>query len=166
VTGLAAESSQHYPQLPAGGVVGIDPGKSGAIAYVIGRAAFAWKLRDLTDRDIYDRLVWLSGFAERAVIERVAARPKQGVSSVFTFGENYGALQMALVAAGLPFERVTPGKWQGDLGCRTKGDKNITKRKAQELFPEVKIIHANADSILIGWWGLRTSREGAICHVK
>jgi hypothetical protein len=37
----------------------------------------------------------------------------------------------------------------------TKGDKNITKRKAQELFPEIKITHAIADSLLIAEYGRR-----------
>jgi hypothetical protein len=56
---------------------------------------------------------------------------------------------MAIVAAGIPFETVTPQKWQKTLGCLTKGDKNVSKRKAQELFPDIKITHAIADSLLI-----------------
>jgi hypothetical protein len=59
---------------------------------------------------------------------------------------------MALVASGIPFERVTPAKWQRELGCLTKGDKNVTKRKAQELFPDVKVTHANADALLLATW--------------
>ena len=62
---------------------------------------------------------------------------------------------MALIAAGIPFETVTPAKWQGAMGCRTKGDKNVTKRKAQDLFPGVKVTHAIADALLIAEWGRR-----------
>lgn len=56
---------------------------------------------------------------------------------------------MLLASQSVPFEEVTPAKWQGALGCRSKGDKNVTKRKAQELFPEVKMTHAIADAYLL-----------------
>jgi hypothetical protein len=37
----------------------------------------------------------------------------------------------------------------------TKGDKNISKAKAQELFPDKKIIHATADALLIALYGTK-----------
>ena len=78
-----------------------------------------------------------------------------GVVSAFTFGRGYGNIEMALTAAGIPFERVRPQVWQKALGCLTKGDKNITKRKAQELFPSIKVTHAIADSLLIANYGTK-----------
>jgi len=81
--------------------------------------------------------------------------PGQGVASSFKFGQGYGSLEMALTAAGIPFERVTPQKWQKALGCLTKGQKNVSKRKAQELFPTMKVTHATADALLIAEWGRR-----------
>jgi hypothetical protein len=62
---------------------------------------------------------------------------------------------MALTAAGIPFERVRPQAWQKAMGCMSKGDKNITKRKAQELFPQIKVTHATADALLIATYGTR-----------
>lgn len=161
VPGVSAVADALYPELPAGGAVGVDPGKSGAISYVCGNVALTWKLADMTDRDVLDRLQWLSGVADRAVIERVASRPGQGVASTFKFGMSYGALCMALTASGIPWERVTPAKWQTALGCRTGGDKNVTKAKAQELFPSTKITHAIADAILLGVWVSRTCEVNA-----
>ena len=35
------------------------------------------------------------------------------------------------------------------MDCLTGGDKNVTKRKAQSLFPWVKVTHAIADSMLL-----------------
>jgi hypothetical protein len=35
----------------------------------------------------------------------------------------------------------------------TKGNKNITKQKAQELFPGIKVTHAIADALLIATYG-------------
>jgi hypothetical protein len=40
----------------------------------------------------------------------------------------------------------------------SKGDKNVTKRKAQELFPSLKITHATADALLIAEY-LRRKNE-------
>jgi hypothetical protein len=78
-----------------------------------------------------------------------------GVVSAFTFGNGYGHLEMALTAAGIPFERVRPQAWQKAMGCMSKGDKNVTKAKAQELFPHLKITHATADACLIAEYGRR-----------
>lgn len=83
------------------------------------------------------------------LIEKVHSMPNQGVSSTFTFGMSYGALRMAVRASGIPFEGVTPQKWQKGLGCLTGGEKNVSKERAQNLFPHLKIIHATADAILI-----------------
>jgi hypothetical protein len=60
---------------------------------------------------------------------------------------------MALTAAGIPFTRIRPQVWQKKLGCMTKGNKNITKQKAQELFPSIKVTHAIADALLIATYG-------------
>jgi hypothetical protein len=80
---------------------------------------------------------------------------EQGVKSAFTFGQNYGHLIMALIAAGIPFERVTPRKWQGEFGLLKKpGEtdtqkKNRHKQRAAELFPTFRMTHAIADACLI-----------------
>lgn len=129
--------------------MGVDPGQSGAIAWIdeTGRNYEAWKLRDRTIREICDAMA--TDLVDFAYVERVSAMPKQGVSSTFKFGENYGILQACLVADNIPFERVTPAKWQAALNCRSGGNKNITKQRAAELFPDVKVTHAIADALLI-----------------
>ena len=48
-----------------------------------------------------------------------------------------------------------PQVWQKALGCMTGGDKNVTKRRAQELFPGHKITHATADALLIAHYGTK-----------
>lgn len=130
--------------------IGIDPGKSGGIA-CIPENGDPWtiKMPD-TEKDIWEEIQSLSTNYEcTCMIELVHAMPKQGVTSTFTFGYGYGGLRMALVAAGIRHEVVTPQKWQKALGCQTKGDKNVSKTKAQQLFPSLKITHANADALLI-----------------
>lgn len=135
-------------------IIGIDPGSSGAIAALIPGlyAPDVYKLAN-TEADI---AAWLSehdsGFA---FVESVHAMPKQGVSSCFRFGQSYGFLRGLLIAMRIPFEEVTPQKWQKELGCLTKGDKNVSKARAQQLFPTSKVIHATADAMLIAEFGRR-----------
>jgi len=139
--------------------IGIDPGKSGGIALLNerGEAEFVAKMPD-TERDLWDTIASLKNWNDqpaKAIIERVHAMPGQGVTSMFTFGQGYGSIRMALIAAGIPFDEVTPQRWQKDTGCLTGGNKNISKAKAQQLFPSVKITHATADALIIAEWGRR-----------
>jgi len=137
--------------------IGIDPGKSGGIAIIFSSGkAFAHKMPE-TDRDLLDLLSEFSADDNRAVLEQVHAMPGQGVTSTFTFGRGYGKLEMALCAALIPFETVTPQKWQKLMGCLTKGDKNVSKAAAQRLFPHLKVTHAIADALLIAEYCRRTS---------
>jgi Holliday junction resolvasome RuvABC endonuclease subunit len=131
-------------------LIGIDPGKSGGIAVYRNGEMTASKMPD-THKDLFEmlRLIKEESVQPVALLEKVHSMPGQGVRSVFTFGEGYGSLRMALTATAIPYDTCTPQKWQKALGCLTKGDKNVSKAKAQELFPALKITHAIADAILI-----------------
>ena len=137
--------------------IGIDPGKSGGIAYVDESGNYdAWKI-PATERDTLDVFQEVAAAYQghvRAIIEKVASRPGQGVVSMFTFGQNYGMLRAFLVASFIPFEAVPPGTWQREFSLidpkATKTEKkNKHKAHAQQLFPGIKITHANADALLI-----------------
>jgi len=130
--------------------IGIDPGLSGGVAFVPESGTpWAHKMPE-TDRDLIDLLRdSIRDMEARATLELVHSSPQMGVKSAFTFGEGYGRLQMALTALGVPYERVRPQAWQKAMGCLTKGDKNVSKRRAQELFPTLKVTHAIADALLI-----------------
>lgn len=140
-------------------IIGIDPGKSGGIAWIRDGSPCVEKmpetLKDLWELITSDILRNETIGMTVAYIEAVHSSPQMGVTSAFTFGQGFGHLEMALTAAGIPFERVSPQKWQKAMGCMTKGDKNVSKRRAQELFPEMKITHATADALLIAEYGRR-----------
>lgn len=146
--------------------IGVDPGGSGAIA-VIHDGVVEFIKNDSTERDLYE---WLcdyglaDGYGSHAVIERVHSMPKQGVSSSFKFGQSYGFLRGLLIASRIPFAEVSPVKWQTAMACRTGGDKNVSKARAQQLFPNVKITHANADAILLAEYARRTTGEVSIAR--
>lgn len=129
--------------------LGLDPGASGGIASIADGDTEVFKL-DTTERDIAEVLGHFARtFYCFAYIERVNAMPKQGVSSTFKFGKNYGFLRGCLIALEIPFDEVAPGVWQRAMGCLSGGDKNVTKAKAQQLFPQIKLTHHTADALLI-----------------
>lgn len=137
-------------------VMGIDPGWSGGVAVVSAEGiAFATGFANMTERDIYDAIIGFRKNVTVCYIERVHSMPKQGVSSSFKFGHNYGFLRGCITALGIPFVEVSPQKWQSALGCLSGGDKNRTKSKAQQLYPSLKITHATADALLIATYGLK-----------
>jgi crossover junction endodeoxyribonuclease RuvC len=133
---------------------GIDPGIGGGIAF-IGQQVSAHKMPE-TEADISELLMIDTVEPVFAVIEAVHSFPGQGVASTFKFGKNYGLLRGILIAAKIPFEQVSPKKWQREMGCLSKGDKTITKARAQQLFPKLKITHATADALLIALYAQRT----------
>ena len=137
--------------------LGIDPGKSGGISRHDGDNITAYKFTGATPADVLELFRDVSRDCQcHAIIEKVHSMPKNSKRSCFTFGKVYGMELMALTALKIPFEYVTPQKWQRYLGCMSKGDKNVTKQKAQELFPHLKITHATADALLIGEYLKRT----------
>ena len=73
-------------------------------------------------------------------------------------GRGVGMLETALIASGIPFDRARAVKWQTALGCRSGGDKNVTKACAQRLFPGKKITHEIADALLLAEYCKRTFR--------
>ncbi len=142
-------------------IIGIDPGKNGAATFLDDDAQVLDVLSfgNLTEHDIYSGIAeWTEDTQTFAFIEQVHSMPKQGVVSSFKFGVGYGFLLGLLTALKIPFERVTPQKWQKVLGCLSHGDKNITKAKAQELFPVQKWTHGTADSVLIAEYGRRIKK--------
>lgn len=137
--------------------LGIDPGASGGLAAIQGNQIKAVSM-PATERDVWD---WFLNHNEGevfAIIEKVggyigAAHPG---SAMFRFGVSYGGLRMALTAAKIPFDEITPQKWQRSLGIapRKKTEskaqfKRRLKQKAQQLFPGVTVTLATADALLI-----------------
>ena len=136
-------------------IIGIDPGTNGGIAWITDGRPCVEKMPD-TLQDLWELLrdIAVEGQCV-AYLEQVHSSPQMGVVSSFTFGNGFGRLEMALTAAEIPFERVRPQVWQKAMGCMTKGDKNVSKRKAQELFPSMKVTHAIADALLIASYGTK-----------
>ncbi|MBV6341041.1 hypothetical protein [Candidatus Magnetobacterium casense] len=140
-------------------IIGIDPGWSGGIASISPGGIAAEKFTGRTERDILDTLNEYLMFADVCYIERVHSAPGQGVASMFKFGHIYGFLRAVVMAHDIPLKEVSPLTWQTHMRCRTKGDKNVSKARAQQLCPSLTITHATADALLIALYGADMERR-------
>ena len=117
--------------------IGIDPGKSGALAVLCeGGETVLTPFDELGYRNALSRVAAMPARAA-AVVERVGAMPKQGVTSMFSFGTNYGYIQGLLSAFAIPYELVVSAKWKKAFGVTA--DKNTSIAVAQRLFPDVDL---------------------------
>lgn len=155
-------------------VMGIDPGVEGGISVLRPDGDVAWtkpihaamtrlELRQLV-REAFTALNRFD-FSRVCYIEKVGymgrradGRKGDGGQGAFTFGRIAGMLEMGAAMAGCDVVDVPPMIWQTALKCLTGGDKNVTKRAAGKLWPNIKWTHNIADSALIaryGWERLR-----------
>lgn len=143
--------------------IGVDVGADGGIAAVDEAGSPCNYVRmPATDRDIFEIITELRASCEgrcRASLEKVHSSPQMGVKSAFSFGGSYRGLRMALTAANISFDEVNPQVWQRRMGCLTGGDKNVSKQRAQQLFPGVKMTHLIADALLLAEFCRRQEME-------
>jgi len=141
--------------------LGIDPGESGAAVLIKSEKSkievdhiFTF-YEGQSDLDIAESIEDISWHIDSCVIEQLHAYPKRGSIGNFKLGRHYGMLRAFLTSYGISFTEATPQKWQRAMGCLTGGNKNVTKKKAQELFPDVKVTHAIADALLLAEYARR-----------
>ena len=140
-------------------ILGVDPGKSGGAA-LISPDHKLFETIVFKKGTAIDVIHWIEKFKKEITfcyLEGVGARPTDGVVPAFKFGQNYGWWECLIQVSRIPFQRVYPLKWQTYMSCRTGGNKNISKARAQELFPKIKVTHAIADALLIAEYGRRQS---------
>ena len=128
-------------------IIGIDPGLSGAIAV----------LEDNKVLGIYDMPVMAEGKKSKRqlnsaqlvsiikqntysndeiaiVVEQVNAMPGQGVTSMFNFGQTFGAIKGVCAALELPIFFVRPIKWKKHFEL-LNSSKDASRTKVIEMYP-------------------------------
>lgn len=146
-------------------ILGIDPGISGAIAFFYTEAPTRIIVEDvpvvageISARLLAERIKVLK--PDIAVIERVNAMPKQGVSSTFNFGVSFGQVRGVVGAFDIQIHLVTPGKWKRHFGLSS--DKEEARGKAISMFPPCaasfsrKKDHGRAEAALLARYGFET----------
>ena len=151
-------------------IMGCDPGISGAIAFFFANAPHMVSAEDMPvcagDVDaatLADRIKQMR--PDLAIIERVHAMPKQGVSSTFRFGQSYGTIIGVVVALQIPVRFVTPGKWKRTFNL--PADKEAARAMALQTWParsklfSRKRDHNRAEAALLAKFGAASATEAA-----
>lgn len=149
-------------------ILGIDPGVSGALAFLTPHGVIIEDIPILktkkgaktqTSIDAYTlaRIID-SKKITHCYIESVHAMPGQGVSSCFNFGKSLGIIIGVIAANFIPMTLVTPQEWKKAL--RVPADKDGARARATELMPRyggqlwpLKKHDGRAEAALIAYWG-------------
>ena len=130
-------------------IIGIDPGLSGAIAI----------LEDNKVLGIFDMPVMAEGKKNKrqlnssqlvniitdntdktkeiaVIVEQVNAMPGQVVTSMFNFGQTFGAIKGVCAALKLPIFFVRPSKWKKHFEL-INSSKDSSRTKVIEMYPSV-----------------------------
>lgn len=145
--------------------IGIDPGKSGAIAAIYRGALIAVEDMPLEEGEIdIPALVRMSTIDnDFAVwIEDVHSMPGQGVRSTFSFGRSKGIVEGAFSTEDTRPNLVSPQTWKRHFGL-LKQDKKASRELAMKLFPKDAGLFkrakddGRAEAALIALYGLQIS---------
>ena len=142
----------------------IDPGLTGAIAYVDESG-----LIDVFDLPVVDKRISSALFSEmvrkvkvdgayfpvkHVCIEDVHAGPKDGRVGAFKFGRTLGNLEACAATLHVPITYVQPATWKRKMGLMRQ-DKEASRRLAIDRHPDfadllkLKKHHGRAEAILI-----------------
>ena len=161
-------------------IIGIDPGRSGAVAVWSDGIEKVIKCPnnpdDMSDviRLIKNRFVSNRNNQLVAYMERVWARPSNATRAAFTFGVNYGEWLGILAALNIRTVLVTPQTWmkyyKDKFNIKLPKEKKDRKNKLKEIaaqYTDKKITLYNADAILIAVYGfIEQSKEREHQHAK
>ena len=130
-------------------IIGIDPGLSGGIAVLENNRVLS----------IFDMPVMSEGKKNKRqlnsaqlvslikenikpsedvaiVVEQVNAMPGQGVTSMFNFGQTFGAIKGVCAALELPVFFVRPSKWKKHFEL-INSSKDASRTKVIEMYPSI-----------------------------
>lgn len=120
--------------------IGIDVGQKGALSVIdkngMVNTSIPFNLRGYIDylqvhRDI--KIPCIVG------IEKVHAMPKQGVKSMFSFGQRLGEIEGMLQTLRLPYELVPPRVWQRECSIKPKSTKKDIAEQILKLYPNAQV---------------------------
>ena len=130
-------------------IVGIDPGLSGAIAILENNKVLnifeipvmsegKKNKRQLNSALLVNLLKANINKEEEVavVVEQVNAMPGQGVTSMFNFGQTFGAIKGICAALNLHIFFVRPSKWKKHFEL-INSSKDSSRTKAIEMYPKL-----------------------------
>ena len=130
-------------------IIGIDPGLSGAIAILDDKKVLSIfempvmaegkkNKRQLNSAQLVNIIRENIKKNEEAVVvvEQVNAMPGQGVTSMFNFGQTFGAIKGVCAALELPIFFVRPSKWKKYFEL-INSSKDSSRTKVIEMYPSL-----------------------------
>ena len=130
-------------------ILGIDPGLSGAIAILEKKkvlnlfdmpvmAEGKKNKKQLNSAQLVNiiRENSIGGEEIAVVVEQVNAMPGQGVTSMFNFGQTFGAIKGICAALNLPIFFVRPSKWKKYFEL-INSSKDSSRTKVIEMYPSL-----------------------------
>ena len=132
-------------------IIGIDPGLSGSICFLEnGKIADVIEMPVMTEgkknkrqvngsqtyNEILKRINKTENQDVRVIIEQVSAMPGQGVTSMFNFGQTFGAIKGVRAALNLPIFFVRPSKWKKHFEL-INSSKDASRTKTIEMYPSL-----------------------------
>tara|TARA_B100001059_G_C17764829_1_gene544992 strand:- start:40 stop:531 length:492 start_codon:yes stop_codon:yes gene_type:complete len=130
-------------------IIGIDPGLSGAIAILENKNVLnLFEMPVMTEGKKNKRQLnsaFLVNLIKEnitneedtvVVVEQVNAMPGQGVTSMFNFGQTFGAIKGICAALELPIFFVRPSKWKKHFDL-INSSKDASRTKAIEMYPKL-----------------------------
>ena len=134
--------------------IGIDPGVDGAIAAIVDTnnpVVSVWPMPTMAagkgDKREVD-VVALSKIirditagcdTRLACVERVSARPGQGVTSMFSFGQTCGSIKTTVRLAGIPLVMMTPQAWKKVVLAGTDKSKEAAVAYVRSKYPMISL---------------------------
>jgi len=129
--------------------LGLDPGLKGAVSLVSEEgdlfdvfdfpiiAKSSGKGNQLDASKLLQLFGTISGTYEIkfGMMEQVGAMPRQGVTSMFSFGKAAGMLEMALAYNNIPYIMTTPAIWKKSFSLLNK-DKDAARDLVCKMFPD------------------------------
>lgn len=121
--------------------IGVDPGsRTGAYAIINDDSVVVKPWDDYTFRaDMANTAYERESHGEKmlAVVEKVGAMPKQGLSSTWAFARNVGIIEGILIGLWIPYQLVPPRVWKKEFSLTS--DKAKSVEVCHRLFPDVSL---------------------------
>lgn len=125
-------------------ILGIDPGLSGAFAFLDVEAATVriadmpyFEYETTKTRKKIDAYSIVQEFDRQefhhVYMEEVFSSPQMGVTSAFNFGNGKGIIEGIVAQRGIPLTPVKPARWKKDM--KVPADKRAAVQRAVQLIP-------------------------------
>lgn len=146
---------------------GADPGLTGCVATLLDGEPGPFidmptkevgTRTEVDGKALADWIKWVmaqnSGAFVQACVEQVSARPMDGGTSAFRFGEGFGKVKAVLEVLNIPYLLTVPAQWKRNMGL-IGTDKDMARQLAIRRFPSMaeqlkrKKDNGRADALLL-----------------